>query len=109
MSSKIIVKEHVAHIHTENGLIELFIKYLQLIAKPLLVRTKLLVLAYGHAILHVEALVCIKLISYHKFFILHMAFSQQPNIYHFKIFESVIYVLISPPQLVLFCESFHFH
>jgi hypothetical protein len=39
------VKHHVAHTHTQNGLAESFIKRLQLIAWPLLMKSKLLVYA----------------------------------------------------------------
>ena len=41
MSIGIDVQYSVAHVHTHNGLAESFIKCLQLIAKPLLLNTKL--------------------------------------------------------------------
>ena len=41
MSIVINVEHHVAHVHTQNGLAESFIKRLQLIARPILIRTKL--------------------------------------------------------------------
>ena len=37
----ISVEHLVAHVHTQNGLIESFIKRLQLIARPLLMKSKL--------------------------------------------------------------------
>ena len=40
MSIGINVKHPVAHVHTQNGLTESFIKRLQLIARPILMRTK---------------------------------------------------------------------
>jgi hypothetical protein len=46
MSIGLNVEHHVAHIHTQNGLAESFIKRLQLIARPLLMKTKLLVSAW---------------------------------------------------------------
>ena len=52
MSLGIDVQYHVAHVHTQNGLAESFIKRLQLIARPLLLKTKLPLSAWGHAILH---------------------------------------------------------
>jgi hypothetical protein len=52
MSIGIDVEHPVAHTHTQNGLAESFIKRLQLIARPLLMKTKLPVSAWGHAILH---------------------------------------------------------
>ena len=41
MSIGIDVQHHVAHVHFQNGLAEFFIKCLQLIARPLLLKTKL--------------------------------------------------------------------
>ena len=43
----------VVYARTQNGLVESLIKRLQLIARPLLFRTKLSLSAWGHAILHV--------------------------------------------------------
>ena len=42
MSIGINVEHHVAHTHTKNGLAKSIIKRLQLIARPLLMKTKLL-------------------------------------------------------------------
>jgi transposase InsO family protein len=41
LSIGINVEHHVAHTHTQNGLAESFIKRLQLIARPLLMKSKL--------------------------------------------------------------------
>jgi hypothetical protein len=60
MSIEINVEYHVAHIYTQNGLAESFIKQLQLIARPLLMKTKLSVSIWGHAILHAASLVRIR-------------------------------------------------
>ena len=57
MSVGIEVEHPIAHVHTQNGLVEAFIKRLQLIARPLLMWTKLPIYAWGHAILHAAALV----------------------------------------------------
>ena len=46
MSIGIAVEHSVAHVHTQNGLAESLIKRLQLIARPLTMRTKLFIL-YG--------------------------------------------------------------
>ena len=53
MSLGIDVQYPVTHVHTSNGLVEFFIKRLQLIARPLLLKTKSPLSAWGHAILHV--------------------------------------------------------
>ena len=98
MSTGIIVEKPVAHIHTQNGLLESFNKFLQLIARPLFMRTKLHVLPWGHAVLHAVALVHIKPISYHKFFPLQLAFGQKSDISHPRIFGCAVYIPIAPSQ-----------
>ena len=60
------IEHPVAHTHTQNGLAESFIKHLQLIARPLLMKTKLPTSAWGHAIMHVVALVRIRPTTYHS-------------------------------------------
>lgn len=61
-------------------------------------KSKLLVHAWGHAILHVASLVRIRPTSYQKYSPLQLAFGQPPNIFHFCIFACDVYVLIAPPQ-----------
>jgi hypothetical protein len=96
MLIRINVEHPVAH--TQNGLVESFIKQLQLIARPLLMKTKLHIYAWGHAILHTASLVGIRPTTYQKYFPLQLAFGQPPNISHFRIFGCVVYVPIAPPQ-----------
>ncbi|KAL7613548.1 uncharacterized protein LOC128132495 [Lactuca sativa] len=69
MSVGIVVEHPIAHVHTQNGLVESLIKRLQLIARPLIMRTKL-----------------------------HLTFGQEPNISHLRIFECAVYVPIAPPK-----------
>ena len=63
-------------------------------------RLKLPISVWGHVILHVTTLVRIRPTSYHKFSLLQLAYGQEPNISHFKIFGCVVYVLIAPPQCI---------
>jgi hypothetical protein len=44
----IVVEHRIAHIHTQNGLAELFIKQLQLIVRPLLIKLKKIKKNYLH-------------------------------------------------------------
>ena len=74
MSTGIIVDHHVAHVHTQNGLVESFIKRLQLIARPLIMRIKLSISVWGHAILHDTSLIRIRPSAYHKYSPLQLAF-----------------------------------
>ena len=91
MSIGIAVEHPVAHVHTQNGLAESLIKRLQLIARPLIMRTKLHISIWGHAILHAAALIRIRLS-------VQLVFGQEPNISHLRIFGCVVYVPIAPPQ-----------
>ncbi|GJU24120.1 copia protein [Tanacetum coccineum] len=57
MSVGIVVEHSLAHVHTQNGLAKSLIKRLQLTARPLIMRTKLPVSMWGHAILHAASLI----------------------------------------------------
>ena len=98
MSIRITVEHSVAHVHTQNGLAESFIKRLQFIARPMLMKSKLPASAWGHAIIHAASLVRVRPSSYQKFSPLQLVFDQQPNIFHFRIFGCVVYVPIAPPN-----------
>ena len=56
----------VAHTHTQNGLVESLIKCLQLIARPLLLRTKLSLSVWAHAIFHAAILIRIRPTTNHE-------------------------------------------
>ncbi|WZZ32515.1 hypothetical protein YC2023_015916 [Brassica napus] len=74
MVTGIEVEHSVAHVHTQNGLAESLIKCLQLIARPLIMRSKHPTSVWGHAILHAEALIRIRPSAYQKYFPLQLAF-----------------------------------
>ena len=63
MSVGIDVEHHVPHVHTQNGLAKAFIKRLQMIARTLVMRTKLPESAWGYAILHAAMLVRLRPIA----------------------------------------------
>ncbi|KAJ9536411.1 hypothetical protein OSB04_un000403 [Centaurea solstitialis] len=88
----------VAHVHTQNGLAELLIKRLQMIARPMIMKSKLPVSAWGHAILHAATLIRIRPTSYNASSPLKTVFGQEPNISHLRIFGCAVYVPIAPPQ-----------
>ena len=67
MSVGINIEYPVAHTHTQNGLAEFLIKRLQLIARPLLMKTKLPTSAWGHDIMHAANLVHIRPTAYHEY------------------------------------------
>ena len=82
----ISVEHPVAHVHTQNGLAESFIKHLQLIARPLLMKSKLPMSAWGYAILHAAALIHIRPTSYHSSSPLQLVFGKELDISHLRIF-----------------------
>ena len=98
MSIGINVEHSVAHIHTQNGLAESLIKRLQLIARPLLMKTKLPVSTWGHAIMHAASLIRIRPTSYHEYSPSQLVLGTQPNISHLQIFGCAVYVSIAPTQ-----------
>jgi hypothetical protein len=97
MSIEINVEHHVAHTLTQNGLAESFIKRLQLITRPLLMKTKLHVYAWGHAIFTC-CIISSDQTNLPKIFPFQLAFGQPPNISHFRIFGCTVYIPIVPPQ-----------
>ncbi|KAM2053253.1 hypothetical protein ACFX1T_002915 [Malus domestica] len=98
MTLGIDVEHSVPRVHTQNGLAEAFIKRLQLIARTLLMKTKLPVFAWGHAILHAASLVRLRPIANHQYLSIQLVFGHQPNISHLRVFGCVVYVPIAPPQ-----------
>ena len=98
MSIGITVEHPVAHVHTQNGLAESLIKRLQLIARPLLMKSSLPSFAWGHVILHAAALIRLRPTADHKYSPLQLVSGREPNLSHLKVFGCAIYVPISPPQ-----------
>ena len=87
----------MAHVHTQNGLAESFIKQIQLIARPLLMRSRLPVSAWRHAILHAARLIRIRPSSEHKYSPSQLLTGHEPNVSHLKTFGCAVYVPIAPP------------
>ena len=90
----------VAHVHFQNGLAESFIKHLQLIARPLLLKTKLPLSAWGHAIIHAAHLIRLHPTANHDLSPLQLTKGYQPNISHLRIFV-VLFMFPLPPHIDL--------
>ena len=73
MSIDIDVQHPVTHVHSQNGLAESFIKRLQLIARPLLLNTKLPLSAWGHAFIHAANLILLRPTANHDLSQLRLA------------------------------------
>ncbi|KAG7527821.1 GAG-pre-integrase domain [Arabidopsis suecica] len=98
MSMGVSVEHPVAHVHTQNGLAESFIKRIQLITRPLLMRSKLPVAAWGHTVLHASELIRIRPSSEHKYSPSQLLMGHEPDISHLKTFGCAVYVPIAPPH-----------
>ena len=96
MSIGIDVQHPVAHVHSQNGLAESFIKCLQLIARPLLLKSKLPLSAWGHAIIHAANLIRLRPTTNHDLSPLQLAKGYQPNISNLRVFACAVYVPIAP-------------
>ena len=96
MSIGIDVQHPVAHVHFQNGLAESFIKRLQLIVRPLLLKTNLPLSAWEHAIIHAAHLIRLHLTTNHDLSPLQLAKGYQHNISHLRIFCCAVYVPIAP-------------
>ena len=96
MSIGIDVQHPVARVHFQNELAESFINCLQLITRPLLLKTKLPLSAWGHAIIHATHLIRLRPTVKYDLSPLQLAKGYQPNISHLRIFGCVVYVPIAP-------------
>ena len=90
------VQYSIAHVHTHNGLVESFIKLLQLITRSLLLNTKLPLSAWGHAIIHAANLIRLHSTFNQDLSSLQLVLGYQPNISHLRVFGCVVYVPLAP-------------
>ena len=96
MSIGINVQYSISHVHTQNGLVEYFIKHLLLIARPLLLNTKLPLSAWGHAIIDATNLIHLHPTTNQDLSPLQLVLGYQPNISHLRVFGCVVYVPLVP-------------
>ena len=93
---EIDVQYSIAHVHTHNGLAKSVIKNLQLIARPLLLNTKLPLSAWGHAIIHAVNLIRLHITANQDLFSLQLVLGYQPNISHLRVFGCAVCVSLTP-------------
>ncbi|KAM1174630.1 hypothetical protein ACFX19_027732 [Malus domestica] len=96
MSVGVEVEHPVPHVHTQNGLVEAFIKRLQMIARSLVIHTKLPITTLGHTILHTVMLVCLRPVATQPYNALQLVTRYEPDISHLRVFCYTVYVSISP-------------
>ena len=97
MSVGVRVEHLVPYVHTQNGLAEDFIRRLQMIARSLVIRTKLPIAVWGHAILHATKLIRLRPIATQPFSALQFVIGSEPDISHLRVFCCEVYVPISLP------------
>ena len=83
------VEHPTAHIHTQNGLAESLIKQLQMIARLILLTTKLSLFTWGHAILHFATSIQIYSTTNHEFSHFQLVLNQMFHIYVFLVVLSM--------------------
>ena len=96
MSIGIDVQYSIAHVHTQNGLVESFIKRLQLISRSLLLNTKLPLSSWGHAIIHAANLIRLRPTTNQDLSPLQLVLGYKPNILYLRVFGCVVYVSLTP-------------
>ena len=96
MSIGIDFQYSISHVHTHNGLVESFIKCLQLIARPLHLNTKLSLSAWGHTIIHAANLIRLRPTPNQDLSPLQLVLGYQPNISHLHVFGYPVYVPLAP-------------
>ena len=79
-------------------MVESLIKRMQLIARPLIMKSLLSTYMWRHAILHTEALIRVSASAYEKYSLIQLAFGREPNISHLIIFGCDVYVSTAPSQ-----------
>lgn len=82
MSLGIDIEHPVPLVHTQNGLVESLIKRLQLIARPLLMNSKLPSSAWGHAILQAATLIRLRPSANNEHSPMQLVSGKEPNISH---------------------------
>ena len=92
------IEHPVPHVHTQNGLAESMIKRVQIIARTLLLQTKLDSSAWDHVVLHAAALIRIRPTALHTHSPLQLVFGHKPDISHLRTFGCAVQVPIAPPQ-----------
>ncbi|KAJ9558226.1 hypothetical protein OSB04_012840 [Centaurea solstitialis] len=98
MTLGIDVEHPVAYVHSQNGLAEALIKRLQIIARTLVMRTKLPISAWGYAILHAATLVRLRPIATQPFSAYQLVTGYEPDVLHLRMFGCLVNVPIEPPK-----------
>ena len=95
---EIEVEHPVSHVHTQNGLAESLIKRIQIIARTLLMRTKLPSSTWGHAVLYATALIRLRPTTSHQYSPFQLVLGHEPDISHLRTFGCAMQMHVAPTQ-----------
>ena len=84
------------HVHTQNGMAESLIKQIQVIVRPILLKSNLPSSTWGHAVLHASQLLRLWPSSYHVYSPHQLMTGFPPFVSHLQIFGCAVYVPIYP-------------
>lgn len=98
MSIGVDVEHPVSYIHTQNGLVESFIRNIQVIVGISLLQMQLPTSYWGHVFFffHATALISVRPFAYKKYLLLQLVFGYPPNVSHLCISRCAVYVPIAP-------------
>jgi transposase InsO family protein len=89
------VQYSVPYVHTKNGLAESLIKWIKLIARPLLHNCNLPISYWGHVVLHVANIIQLQPTAYHNTSLLYLVRGNASSIFHLWKFGCTMYTPIS--------------
>ena len=92
VTTRIILTYSVPYGHAENGLVEAFIKKVQLISQPLLLHAKLPSHFWAHAVLHAATLLRYKPILLNDHLSLELLTNRILDVSHFRIFGCRVWI-----------------
>jgi hypothetical protein len=96
LSSGINLEKSVPYAHNTNA--ENFVKQIQMVARPLLLRSNLSLSSWGHAILHAAALLLYRPSAENGLSPYELVHGFPPSVTHLRIFGCAVYVPIPPHQ-----------
>ena len=97
VASGINLETSVPYAHNTNA--ENFVKLVQLVARPMLLRSNLNLSCWGHAVLHAGALLMYRPSAENDLSPYELGNGFAPSIVHLRIFGCAVYVPIPPPKV----------
>ena len=86
MTLGIDLEHPVAYVHSQNGLAEAFIKRIRIIARTMVMCTKLPISAWGYVVLHAAALVRLRPMATQPLSAYQLVTGYEPDVSHLRVF-----------------------